>query len=209
MYPLQLSVNPEGWRLYIARKADKAFLPLRDKVFKRDQSVCQFCGFQAQAYQEVINLDNDYRHNKLSNLATACCFCTQCLFFESVGQGGYGGGKLIYLPEMTQVELNSFCHVIFCAMMNGTNYQQMAENIYRSLRFRSQPIEDKYGIGMSNPNVFGQVLIESEAVGRKQLMQDVLLHLRLLPSYTKFRKQLSRWASLAAEELLPKKIVTI
>lgn len=201
MYPLQLSINPEGWRLFMSRKTNKTFQKLQGNIFERDRYSCQFCGFQAHDYQEVVNLDNNYRHNTLSNMVTACCFCAQCFFIENIGLGDFGGGKLIYLPEMTQVELNSFCHVIFCAMTNGTNYRDTAQSIYRSLKFRMQPIEDKYGVGASNPNVFSQLLIEYEGEEKATVIEKSMESFRLLPSYAKFKKQLDRWAEAAAEEL--------
>ena len=134
-------------------------------------------------------------------MATACCFCAQCFFIDNIGLGDYGGGKLIYLPEMAQAELNSFCHVIFCAMTNGTNYRDTAQSVYRSLKFRMQSVEDKFGIGTSNPNVFAQLLLEYDGNDTKKVIGKTLENFRLLPSYAKFRKQLDRWAASAAEEL--------
>lgn len=196
---LTLSTNPENWRLFQRRKADPAFRPIRDKVFNRDMYTCRFCGFQAQEYQEVVNLDHNYRNNKFSNMATACCFCTQCFFVEHVGQGGFGGGKLLHLPEMSQAELNSFCHVIFCAMTNGSGYHDAAQAIYRDLKFRARPIEEKFGVGMSNPSVFGQLMVECER--EKSALEKVLASFKLLPTYAKFRVQLESWAAAAADEL--------
>ena len=202
MYPLNLVVDDEGWRLFMKRKVDPAFSRIRDRVFERDQYACQFCGFQAKEYQEVVNLDKDYRNNKIGNMATACCFCSQCLFIQEVGQGGFGGGKLIYLPELTQPELNSFCHVLFCAITNGTSYRDTAQTIYRNLKFRAQPIEDKYGLGTSNPNTFGRILLEhKDDQQHKDIGDKVLADFRLLPSYAKFKKQLECWAASAAKEL--------
>ncbi|MBU0456257.1 MAG: type IVB secretion system protein IcmJDotN [Gammaproteobacteria bacterium] len=201
MYPLKLIISPENWQLYARRRVDPAFRPLRDRVFARDQYACQFCGFQAREYQEVINLDQNYRNNRLDNLATACCFCAQCSFIESVGKTGYGGGQLIYLPEMNQVELNSFCHVIFCAMVNGTGYRDTAQTVYRELKNRSPVVEDKFGSETSNPNIFGQMVLEYEGGERKEIADLLLKDLRLLPSYAKFKTQLDRWAASAAEEL--------
>ncbi len=200
MYPLSLHASPGTWRLYAARKADTAFRAFREKVLHRDNYTCQFCGFQAKEYQDIVNLDNNYRNNKLSNLASACCFCTQCLFLESVGIGDYGGGTLIYLPEINQAELNSFCHVLFCAITNDTGYKASAQSIYRSLKFRSQAVEEKFGDGTSNPAVLGQLLIDSE-LDNKGLSETMLSDIRLLPSRAKFRKQIERWAAIALDEL--------
>ena len=201
MHDLQLAVNLSGWRLFVRRREDKAFLPVAEKIYQRDNYTCQYCAFQARQYQEIVNIDQNYRNNKLSNLITACCFCSQCLFIESVGLDEMGGGQLIYLPEMSQANLNSFCHVLFCAMSNGTGYQDSAQAIYRGFKFRSQQIENKFGNGTSNPAVFGQLILEHRAKHPELKTNDMLKDMRLLPSYVKFKIQLEAWAAAALEEL--------
>lgn len=200
MQKLKLEVNLNGWRIFVRRREDKAFAPIMQRVFDRDNYTCQYCGFQARQYQEVINVDGNYANNKLSNLITSCCFCSQCLFLESIGLDEMGGGQLIFLPEMDQADLNSFCHVLFCAMGNGTGYQDTSQAIYRSLKFRSQPIENKFGAGTSNPSSFGQLIMEYQA-NHPESKQDILRDIRLLPSYTKFKVQLDAWAAAALDEL--------
>ncbi|MBA3662498.1 MAG: HNH endonuclease [Gammaproteobacteria bacterium] len=200
MHDLQLAVNLTGWRIFVRRKQDKAFLPVEKRVFARDAYTCQYCAFQAKEFQEVVNLDGNYSNNKLSNLVTACCFCSQCLFIQAVGLDEMGGGQLIYLPELSQADLNSFCHVLFCAMGNNTGYQDSAQSIYRSLKFRSQIVENKLGSGTSNPNTVGQMVIEyQERFPEKKI--DILKEMRLLPSHAKFRIQLDTWAAAALAEL--------
>jgi intracellular multiplication protein IcmJ len=196
---IHLKASAGAWRLYSARQADPRFKAFEKKVFERDHYTCRFCGFQARSLQEVVNLDGNYTHNKLENLATSCCFCAQCFFIESVGVGGYGGGTLIYLPELSQVELNSLCHVLFCAITNDTGYKSTAQSIYRSFKFRSQPVEEKFGEGTSDPSIFGRLLIDSNTDAEKsdQLFQDI----RLLPSRAKFRRQIERWAAGALYEI--------
>jgi intracellular multiplication protein IcmJ len=201
LQPLSLRAEPGKWQHFAARKADNAFRAFMNKVLQRDQHTCQFCGFQAQDYQEVINLDHDYQNNKLSNMATACCFCAQCHFIESVGVGDYGGGTLIFLSEMTQAELNSLCHVLFCAISNDTGYKTSAQSIYRSLKFRSQAIEQKFGDGTSNPSVFGQLLIDAEITQDQQKVEQIFQDIRLLPSRARFKKQIESWALEALNEL--------
>ena len=200
---LKLMASPDAWRLQSARKADERFKMHEQRVFQRDRYTCRFCGFQARQYQDVINLDGNYANNKLENLATACCFCSQCFFIESVGVGGYGGGTLIYLPELSQPELNSLCHVVFCAITNDTGYKNSAQTIYRGFKVRSQAVEDKFGEGTSDPSIFGHLLIESGHIAddcSAQLVQDI----RLLPSRAKFRKQIEGWAASALEKIAEK-----
>jgi intracellular multiplication protein IcmJ len=202
MHELKLTANFTGWRVFVRRKHDKAFTPIAKRVYERDAYTCQFCAFQAKAYQEIVNVDGNYSNNKFGNLATACCFCLQCFFLQAVGMDEMGGGQLIYLPEISQVDLNSFCHVLFCAMGNNTGYQDTAQAIYRSLKFRSQIVENKFGSGTSNASTMGQLIIEYSARNPAD-KKDVsfLKDLRLLPLHAKFRVQLDAWANAALEEL--------
>jgi intracellular multiplication protein IcmJ len=199
-FELKLMATPGAWRLYSARKVDERFKAFEQKILRRDEYTCKFCGFQARIFQEVVNLDNNYANNKLDNLITSCCFCAQCFFLESVGVGGYGGGTLIYLPELTQVELNGLCHVLFCAITNDTGYKSSAQNIYRSFKFRSQIVEDKFGEGSSDPALFGQLLIDS-GVNNEEKRVQLFKNILLLPSRAKFRKQIETWAASALEEI--------
>lgn len=200
---IRLTASAGAWRLYSARQADPKFKMFEKKVFERDEYRCQFCGFQARAYQEVVNRDGDYTNNKIDNLVTACCFCAQCFFIESVGVGGYGGGSLIYLPELSQAELNSLCHVLFCAVTNDTGYKSTAQSIYRNLKFRTQPIEEKFGEGTSDPAIFGRLLIDSDNATPER-SEPIFRDIRLLPSRAKFRKQIETWAAGALREVVGK-----
>jgi intracellular multiplication protein IcmJ len=194
LYPIKLTATPEAWRIFSLRKADPAFKIFNQQTLERDQYTCCFCGFQAKQGQEVINLDNNYRNNKPSNLVTACCLCTQCFFLETVGKDDNSGGIMIYLPEITQNDLNGFCHVLFSAMSNATDYRTDAQNIYRGLKLRSQAVEEKLGEGLSDPALFGRILIDMPDKDRIHIAEKILPPLRLLPSYTKFAKQVKIWS---------------
>jgi intracellular multiplication protein IcmJ len=200
MYPLRLTITPGAWRLFVKRKADPAFLKFAEKIFQRDNYSCQFCGFQAQDYQEVINLDQNYGNNKMSNLVTSCCFCAQCFFLESVSVGRYGGGTLIHLPEIDQASLNSFCHVLFCAVANDTGYKNSAQSIYRSFKLRAQAVEEELGEGCSSPAIFGELYLD--IVGQNPVLLERMLNgVRLLPSRGGFKAQVDHWAATALKEL--------
>ena len=201
MHELTLTANFAAWKIFIARKSKPDFLSFSEKVLARDNYTCQFCGFQAKEFQEVVDIEQNYKQLKLSTAATACCFCTQCFFLESIGIGSFGGGSLIYLPEISQASLNSFCHVIFCAIANDTGYKATAESIYRSLKFRTQQIEEQFGEGSSEPSVFGRLLIDSGSLGNEDLQEAIKNNIRLLPSRAKFKTQIDHWAQAALNEL--------
>jgi intracellular multiplication protein IcmJ len=198
---LKLMAQPQAWRVYAARKADPAFQKFAEKVFERDNHTCQYCGFQAREYQQVVNRDNNYRNNKVENLMTACCFCAQCLFIESIDFNDFGGGRIIYFPEMSQAELNGLCQVVFCAIANATSYRTNSQTIYRDLKLRSQVVDQVLGEGMSNPAKLGQMLIDAPIEDRTKLQTSLLKNLRMLPSKTKFETQIQAWAVAALDEL--------
>lgn len=194
MYALTLSSTPAAWRLFVARKSDAEFIKFSRRVLERDAYTCQFCGFQARQFQEIINLDRDYQSNKLSNMVTACCFCAQCFFLDAVGSV-YGGGVLVYLPEVTQAELNGLCHVLFHAIVEETEFRTEAQNIYRTIKVRSKIVEQKLGEGMSNPGLIGQALIQASSDLKTTPIPPWLSHLRLLPARTDFTEQIQAWAA--------------
>jgi intracellular multiplication protein IcmJ len=199
-YPLQLNIDPEGWQLFNMRKADPAFRKFQDKVFKRDEYICQFCTFQGKQYFEIVNLDNNYNNNKLSNMISACCICTQCLFIDNAGRDDYGGGTLIYLPQITQSKLNSLSHVLFCVITNNTGYKMSAKTIFRNLKFGAKAIEKKFGEGTSEPATFAKLLIESD-IDLQKVRDTILKDIRLLPSKTGFATQIREWAEAAIDTL--------
>lgn len=194
--PILLNASLGNYSSFASRKNNSNFRKLAAKIYSRDNYTCQFCGFQAKEFQEVVNFNQDYRKNAPDNLKTACCFCAQCFFLESLGEGGYGGGTLIYLPEFSQNELNSLCHVLFCAMVNTTPYKDSAQSIYRTLRMRSRLVDEEFGEGVSEANVFGQLLIEYEVTHGKK-PTELVKNLRLLPNRSRFKRQVEVWAKSA------------
>ena len=112
------------------------------------------------------------------------------LFLESVET--YGGGVLIYLPEVSQNHLNGFCHLLFTAMNNESKYKETAQNAYRNLKLRAEIIEDEWGAQLQQPSIFGQLIIESE--NKNLLDKKIFSTVRLLPSRAGFRYQSTDWS---------------
>jgi intracellular multiplication protein IcmJ len=198
MRPLELNISLTNYGQFVGRKGNKTFQQLAKQVWERDKYTCQYCGFQADRYQEVINADQNYRNNVLDNLVTACCFCAQCHFIESLGEQGYGGGTLVYFPEMSQSEINALCHVLFFALANQSSFQDTAQSILQAIRLRSGTVDKLLGEGMSEPAVFGQLVLDYTANKRVESVTKLLTHLRVLPTRGRFTKQIEYWAKKAA-----------
>lgn len=201
LHQIELAATTNNWRLFMLRKADSAFLAFQKKIHRRDNHTCQFCGFQAMDFLETINLDGNYLNNKANNLATACGFCAQCFFLEAIGRSNFGGGVLIYMPELSQADLNALCHVLFAAMIFRTSNASEAKNIYRSFKLRAQLVEEKVGEGLSNPALFGQVLIDSNVEKADKFKQVMNQSFRLLPNVSRYAAEILGWSKLGVHQL--------
>lgn len=196
MLKLTLQASATNFQAFLARKKHPVFQKLAEEVFLRDKYTCQYCGFQASQHMEVVNRDNNYENNKLSNFVTACIFCAQCHFLNGLATGYYGGGVLIFLPELSQNKLCGLSHVLLQAMEANSDYKETAQNIYQALRNRAPLVETKLGEGMSQPDHFGKVLIDYQR-NNKKTPAELLDKLRLLPLRSCFKQEIDDW--LAAD----------
>jgi intracellular multiplication protein IcmJ len=199
-YPLNICLGNRSWPLFARRKHDPGFQSIFQKIMGRDKHTCQFCGFQASVHMDVVNIDGNYRNNKLGNLITACPFCSQCLFLEYIGKVDFGGGVLIHLPKISQNQLNALCHVLFCAVANATDYMQDAQNILNLFKLRAKQVEVSIGEGLSDPAMLGQMIIDAPLKHDKALLErNILRDLRVLPQSSSFAVQIEQWARVATE----------
>ena len=197
MKVLNLRFARESYDMFSRREIAPGFEEFKKKVFSRDHNKCMYCGFRATSHMWIVNCDGNYRNNTMSNMVTACPLCKQCHFIEHVGSMD-GGGVLIYLPEMKQAELNGLCHSLFCAIANATIHERTAQDIYNTLKLRSNPVELAYGESRSDPKIFGEMVINTPIDRINEISQEVLKDLRLLPNLNKFKQQIQDWSRDAA-----------
>ncbi len=190
---ITLSAAESDWRLFTIRKADPKFQKFQERVFNRDYYTCQYCGFKSTKFMDVVNADSNYQNNHITNLLTSCPFCTQCFFLDGIGKSDFGDGTLIYLPEMSQNDLNALCHVLFALIISGGRSCEDAKTIYRNLRLRSQYIEKELGKGLSSPSVYGQLLVDAKVDDKKSLHTALMSKMRVLPVMSRYVNQMEAW----------------
>ena len=129
----------------------------------------------------------------MSNLVTACPLCTQVFFPEMIGKVCNSGGTLIHLPEVSQQDLNSICHVLFCSLRNNDQHKDKSEKIYNDFLNLSEPVKSVYGDKFIIPSHFAQVLIDTPGDEVPKFYDQFLSGIRVLPDFESFRPLLDKW----------------
>lgn len=192
LLPISLTAIKGNWRAFQARKPLLNFKALKKKILDRDNHTCRFCGFYDKQYQEVINIDHHYKNNHPNNLATACAFCAQCFFIDSVGLAPQTGGTVIYLPEISQGDLNHLMRTLFCTSDRDTAYRGKLKSVILSFNDRAQAVTHCFGPNSDQPNIFGQSLLDAH-LPQNAYQHPLIKHLRLLPNKKAFNEQIDYW----------------
>lgn len=192
-----LSAKRRSWRMMDAHadEHDKRYQAVREQMLQRDDYTCCYCMFRSVKYQHIHHLDDDHGNNKPANLVTACPLCHQC---HHLGMAGVRkAGVVIWLPEISQPQVNNLCRAIFVAVKNGGEHEQAARSLYLSLESRAGILEQELGAGSSNPASFGQAFLhmnEEQYARRAKLMAPI----RLLPRMQAFEVEVLFWQSDAS-----------
>lgn len=150
---------------------------LRSRVMARDNYSCVFCGFKSERFQEIrpLNIDGVARGSKPDDWVTACHMCDQCLSLERVGM--MGEGMLIWLPEITQPELNHLIRALYVARASEGEVGETAKQGLEALKGRRD--EAKRRLGTDDPmilaTVFADQLTETEYQERMDRLEGIRL----------------------------------
>ena len=141
-----------------------------EKVFARDDFTCRFCGFRSVQYQRAVPYEG--------GPVTACTFCEQGLFLERAGI--MGSGVLIWLPEISQAELNHIVRAIYVARADETS--EIAATAARALdALMGRRTEAKKRLGSDDPLLLTSVLQEHLNDKERGVAVGKLEGVRLLP----------------------------
>ena len=151
---------------------------------------------------ELHHLDGNHDNNKNDNLVTICPLCHQChhLMAASVTNGG----RIIYLPEISQTDLNHLCRMMMVMMKmeeDAKEYVGAVKSLYSALESRSNLVESVLGEGASDPGMFGRAMMMLSEEGGKP--GNTLKDFKLLASYSRFEQAVSYWAKSMKKDFPP------
>jgi hypothetical protein len=141
----------------------------RLEALSNSDNVCDFCGFKADKFQEVLSYDGEN--------VTACSFCYQTanLFACADRRAGY----LIYLPELTQIELNHVLRAIYVARTDINpkiaDKARRAFDVFTARRKIANEI-----LGTDDPKTLAEIIASFMSDAEKKLIPAKLSGIRVL-----------------------------
>ena len=198
--PILLSAQRGNWQRFKARRRNKRYLAFQKKIYLRDKFTCRYCGFQSKKYIYTVNHDQNYSNNKAKNIMTSCSLCMQNFFLESIGQDPHTGGDIIFLPEVSQADVNHFCRVLFSSMLRDAPYRGKLHTTYLSFKDRTKIVDEIFGPDSHTPSIFGQALIDSK-ISAEQSQNSILQHLRFLPDRKVLTEQILYWKKTVFDQI--------
>ena len=139
--PLKIEASPLSWDIKDLHHAspDNESLPgnLRKTyagIIKRDKYTCRYCGFAARHHQEVHHLDHNHGNLDENNLVCACALCHRSFHLHALDEAH--AAQAVWLPEITQVELNHICRAAAVAEYRHgqpENGKHPAQDAYKAL----------------------------------------------------------------------------
>ncbi len=149
---------------------------LKTKVFERDDHTCRFCGFHALKYQEVCFIGKKDTV-ALENYATACLFCHQCFHVDKIDR--MQSGAVIWLPEISQADLNNICRAIYVARISRGPMADAARDAMEALLARKEEAVKR--LGTDSPKILTTILQDFLEVSEYKQRQNKLKGFRILP----------------------------
>lgn len=209
---LLLSASRFSWKMSSSHgtKSDpkyKKYGAVWKEVWSRDGYKCHFCNCSVKDAPEIHHINSNHSDNSKDNLAAICVLCHQSFHLDIVSNTN--GGRVIWLPEFSQQELNYLCRALFVAQeqyeqaeMNKqevSSFARVAKTLLTSLDERALVLEQYFkGGNCSDPGVFANVLLNLPK-DKYEKREETMYPFKLLHSKTRYNKYIKNWEAELTE----------
>jgi len=197
-------------------RRDKSAASLRAKVIEQGRfgRRCYFCDFafgKTEDY-EIHHLDGDHTNSATENLVPICELCHAPFHIEQVTKRFPGDpGRIIFLPELTQEQLNNLLQALFYSIAaqtarGATSGDLSADagfqghTVYRRLADRGRQLEELGEVGrpgLADPFVLSRVLFQLDEASYDS-RDELLSGCRYLAPLPYFVERAAAWSDLGA-----------
>ena len=212
---LMLNVSRQSWKMSSVHGTEfdvayqKKYKPVWDGVWERDNYKCFYCNFYSKKYQEIHHINNNHDDNSEKNLTTICPLCHKNFHLDSVSTSN--GGKIIWLPDMSQQELNYILRAIFIANDYSKEIEEKGgedqDGFYKIAKLlesffleRADFVEKEIIAGASDPVVFANAILNMDNTTLSHA-DEFLSPFRLLHFSTRYSVQSVYWREQRFKDL--------
>lgn len=184
LIPLTWHIKAGNWERYASRLKLKNYDNIKDIIVKMYESRCAYCGYQTQQL-ELVNKDFDYQNNAKLNIVPVCRCCAPCVLLDGFGRDNHFKGRIVYLPELTQVQLNHFVRALYAAAQKNPSAASRLKEVLVSFEERREYVAQIFGKSSYEPELFAQGLMDI-FIDEQRLKHPALKSVRFLPDQELF-----------------------
>lgn len=178
LLPISLGVRRGSDAEGTASKGRVSLKKQIESVLSRDSFTCRCCGFASKRFQRVVSVEpHAAGRDDSGSLTTLCTFCEMCFDLERAGITG--AGLLIWLPEISQTDLNHIARAIYVAKASNDALGAAAGRTLEVLTQRR--LEAKKRLGTDDPLILATALLEAVDDAAYARRTEKLEGIRLLP----------------------------
>lgn len=176
----------------------KQIAHFRQSILVRDNHTCKFCGFHSQKFMDSAPKDGNPYHLSNENMVTACTFCNLSLNTGAIG--GNEKGLIIFLPQLSQAELNWLVHACALSQKNGGRLSTVSTALYGELESLALKADSIWGEGISSPTSLTGVFY-SLSTQHYKVRNQLFYGLRFLPNIDLFENEIDYWFETSYEKM--------
>lgn len=200
MYQKKLIIDSDKklWQTDLVHGKKESNEALFHKIGSKCQYRCAYCGWEDPETNELSHIDMNHMNNHESNIEMVCMLCHQ---FQHLGQAGANNsGSMIFLPDITQEQLNSLIRVLWVAAGDKENIaSQTAENLLVIFEQTAIQISENYTEAALNPDFWAELMIkikeskEENEIKLYENRQDMFKNILMLPTPQRYEKEIELW----------------
>ena len=185
---------------------EENFLKMAKKVVNRDKSICHLCGFQSFSFVRVLKItganktpseDGEVPVLNPKEYKTTCAICFESQRLKYAVDSNYG--KLIYLPEISQTQLNSIVHFTLSVIEDEVDeaHKSQMQHVKRAMRTdyallqsREVALKEIYSLDTTIELVDFLIKMPDSAYAQRDKFLDGV---RYLPDLNAYQKRAQKW----------------
>lgn len=179
LLPLAFHVKPGNWKKFENRKKSLNYQRIKDLVLADHSNKCAYCGYHSSSL-ELVNKNHDYQDRSRENIVPGCSLCIPLLFVDGYGQDPNFQGTIIYLPELSQIQLNHLLRASVAILYKHSMYQTKLNELFTTLDERKDYMEKILGKNSHKVEIFAQGLLDI-FLNPKKMTHPIFKFLRYVP----------------------------